>query len=145
MKTYTPKAKDISRNWHVIDAKDKILGRVSSEIAQLLIGKSKPYFAPHLDCGDYVVVINADKVKVTGNKLDQKVYYHHTNFPGGLRSENLKDRMSRKPELVIEKSVKGMLPKNKLQSKRLVRLKVFTGDKHPYEDKLKKKTEAKSS
>ena len=140
MKTYSTKQSDIKRSWHIIDAKDQILGRISTQIATLLIGKHKTNFASHLDCGDYVVVINAKDVKVTGNKLNQKVYYHHTGFPGGLRSQVLKDRLAKQPIKVIEHSVKGMLPKNKLQDPRLKRLKVFSQDTHPYADKLKVNT-----
>ena len=140
-KTYTPKEKDIVRNWHVIDAKDKILGRVSTEIAQLLIGKSKKYFASHLDCGDYVVVLNAGDIKVTGSKLDYKVYFRHSGYPGGLKAETLGKKLNRDATRVIEYSVKGMIPKNKLRDRRMRRLKVFLTDQHPYEDKLKTQNE----
>lgn len=136
MKTYTPKANHIKRDWHVVDAKDQVLGRVSTQIAQLLVGKNKPYFAAHLDCGDYVVVTNAGQIKVTGKKLTDKVYYRHTGYPGALKEESLQEKLEKDPLKVIEASVKGMLPKNKLRDKRLRRLKVFTTDKHPYADKL---------
>lgn len=140
MTTPALKPNQINRNWHVVDAKDQILGRMSSEIAKLLIGKHKPNRSPHLDSGDYVVVINAKDIQVTGNKLNQKRYYHHTNYPGGLRTETLKNRLGRDPKKVIEHSVKGMLPKNKLQTPRLRRLKVFVDATHPYDDKLKSDT-----
>lgn len=137
MKTYTPKANDISREWHVIDAKDKVLGRLSSEIAQLLIGKNKPYFTAHLDCGDYVVITNASGVQVTGDKLVQKKYYRHSGFPGGLKQDSLARKLDKDATKVIELAVKGMLPKNKLRDQRMKRLKVFVNDQHPYADKLK--------
>lgn len=139
MKTHTPKAKDITRDWHQVDATDMVLGRVSTEIAQLLIGKNKPYFTGHLDCGDYVVVTNANQIKVTGGKMNAKNYYRHSNYPGGLKSETLKEKMEKDPRKVIELAVKGMLPKNKLRDKRMRRLKVFVDGKHPYQDKLQSK------
>ena len=136
MKTYTPKAETITRNWHHIDAKGQVLGRVSSQVAQLLIGKNKPYFVSHLDCGDYVLITNADKIIVTGNKLNKKMYYRHSGFPGGLRTQNLKQSLEKDPTRVLEIAVKGMLPKNKLRDPRLRRLKIFIGEVHPYQDKL---------
>jgi len=138
MKTHIPKPSTVTRSWHLLDAKDQVLGRLSTNIASKLIGKHKTYFIGHVDCGDYVVVINADKIKVTGNKLNQKKYYRHSGYPGALKTEKLKDLLNRKPTQVIEHSVKGMLPKNKLQDPRLKRLKVFADDKHPYQDKIKK-------
>lgn len=137
-KTHSTKPTDITRVWHLIDAHDQILGRLASRTAQLLIGKHKPYYAPHLDCGDYVIVTNAQQIKVTGNKLDQKIYYRHSGYPGGLKSITLKDQLKKDPVKIIEAAVKGMLPKNKLQQPRLRRLKVFLDDKHPYQDKLAK-------
>jgi large subunit ribosomal protein L13 len=135
--TQTTKAADIKREWHVIDVKDKALGRVSSEIAQLLMGKSKPYFVRNLDCGDYVVVINAKVVKATGNKEEQKNYYRHSGYPGGFKVETLRELRARKPEEIITHAVKGMLPQNKLRDKMLRRLFVFAGEEHKYEDKFR--------
>lgn len=135
--TTSTKAADIKRIWHVVDVKDKTLGRISTEIAHLLMGKSKPYFVRNLDCGDYVVVVNAKNVKVTGNKEDQKNYYRHSGYPGGFRSETLKELRVRKPENIITHAVKGMLPQNKLRDKMLKRLFVFAGEEHKYKDKFK--------
>lgn len=136
--TTATKATDIKRNWHHIDVKDKTLGRVASEIAQLLMGKGKAYFVRNLDCGDYVVVTNADAVAVTGNKEVQKKYNRHSMYPGGFKSESLKELRARRPEEVIRHAVKGMLPQNKLRDKMLRRLFVFTGEEHSYQDKFVK-------
>src|SRR3989344_1850431 len=133
--TQPTKASDIKRTWHLIDIKDKTLGRVSTEIAMLLMGKSKPYFTRNLDCGDYVVIINAKDVKVSGNKEGQKEYYRYSGYPGGLTIETLEKLRARKPEDVIVHAVKGMLPQNKLRATMLKRLYVFTGSEHKYEDK----------
>lgn len=138
MKTVVTKKTDIKRSWHLVDLKGKTLGRESSQIAQLLIGKHKPYFTPNLDCGDYVVVINAADVEVTGKKRSDKIYRHHTGFPGGFREYTFDQVQKKDPTRIIEKAVKGMLPKNKLQAKRMKRLKIFTTDKHPYTDQLTK-------
>ncbi len=135
--TQTTKQADIKREWHLIDVKDKTLGRISSEIAQLLMGKRKPYFVRNLDCGDYVVIINAKDVKVSGNKEEQKNYYRHSGYPGGFRSETLKEMRVRKPGDIIVHAVKGMLPQNKLRDKMLRRLFVFAGEEHKYNDKFK--------
>lgn len=135
--TQTTKAADIKRSWHLIDVKDKTLGRISSEIAQLLMGKKKPYFVRNLDCGDYVVIINAKDVKVTGNKEEQKNYYRHSGYPGGFKQETLKELRERKPQDIVTHAVKGMLPQNKLRDKMLRRLFVFAGEEHKYEDKFK--------
>jgi large subunit ribosomal protein L13 len=135
--TSSTKVSDIKRAWHLIDVKDKTLGRISSEIAQLLMGKSKPYFVRNLDCGDYVVIINAKNIKVTGNKEDQKNYYRHSGYPGGFRQETLKELRERKPQDIITHAVKGMLPQNKLRDRMLRRLFVFAGEEHKYEDKFK--------
>lgn len=137
MNTYSPKIKDVKHNWHLIDAQGQVLGRLSTQIATKLIGKHKPYFVSHLDCGDYVVVINAGKIRVTGNKLNQKIYYRHTNYPGGLKQQKLKNLLDQNPLKVIENSVKGMLPKNKLRDRRMRRLKVFASANHTYQDKFK--------
>lgn len=135
--TQTTKASDIKRTWHLIDVKDKTLGRVSSEIAQLLMGKKKPYFVRNLDCGDYVVIINAKDVKVTGKKEEQKNYYRHSGYPGGFKTETLKELRARNPQEIITHAVKGMLPQNKLRDKMLRRLFVFAGEEHKYGDKFK--------
>ena len=139
MVTKTTKAKEIKREWHLIDAKDKVLGRLATKIAQLLMGKNKPYFTHHLDCGDYVVVINAKEVKVTGKKEKQKIYYHHSGYPGGLKETPLWMLREKHPERIIINAVSGMLPKNKLRAGRLTRLKVQPGGEHPYKDKFKTK------
>ena len=136
--TAATKAADIKRNWHHIDVKDKTLGRVASEIAQLLMGKGKAYFVRNLDCGDYVVVTNAAAVEVTGNKEVQKKYNRHSMYPGGFKSESLKELRARRPEEVIRHAVKGMLPQNKLRDKMLNRLFVFEGEEHSYNDKFVK-------
>jgi large subunit ribosomal protein L13 len=137
-KTTVTKASDIKRSWHLIDLDNQTLGRVSTVIAKLLMGKDKPYFTPSLDCGDYVVVINAEKVEVTGNKRDDKIYRHHTGFPGGFREYTFKQVQETDPRRIIIHSVKGMLPKNKLRDLRLKRLKVFAGETHPYEQQISK-------
>lgn len=134
--TVATKGQDIKRNWHQIDVKGKTLGRVSSEIAQLLIGKSKPYFIKNLDCGDYVVITNAALVKVSGKKEEKKVYNRHSGYPGGFKSESLKALRARKPEEVILHAVKGMLPHNKLRATMLKRLYIYTGEEHDYTEKF---------
>jgi large subunit ribosomal protein L13 len=135
--TQSTKASDIKREWHLIDAKNKTLGRISSEIAQLLMGKSKAYFVRNLDCGDYVVVINSKEVKATGKKEENKKYYRHSGYPGGFKVESLKELRERKPEEIITHAVKGMLPDNRLQDRMLARLFVFAGSEHKYQDKFK--------
>jgi large subunit ribosomal protein L13 len=129
-KTYSAKPSDVTRTWHVVDASAATLGRVSTEIAQLLTGKKKPIFTAHIDCGDFVVVINADHLKVTGQKLTDKVYYRHTGFPGGLKERTLKEQMEINSTKVIERAVYGMLPVNKLRDARMKRLKVYAGAEH---------------
>lgn len=133
MKTYTAKPEDIKREWFLLDAEGKTLGRLASKIAEVLRGKHKPMYTPHLDCGDYVIVINADKVRVTGRKLDQKIYYRHSGYPGGLTSINLRDQLQKHPERVLMAAVHGMLPKNRLGRKMLSKLKVYVGDSHPHQ------------
>ena len=135
--TNTTKASDVKRVWHLIDVKGETLGRVGSKIAQLLMGKAKPYFVRNLDCGDYVVVINAKDVNVTGKKEEQKKYYRHSGYPGGFRVKTLKEARAEKPEMVVTHAVKGMLPQNKLRDSMLKRLFVFAGEEHTYGDKLK--------
>jgi large subunit ribosomal protein L13 len=137
MKTYTPKAADIQRDWHVVDASGKILGRLASHIARLLMGKHKPIYTPHLDTGDYVVVINAAKVRVTGRKAKQKVYYRHSGYPGGLKSITWEQLMSTHPERVIKLAVKGMLPKNALGRRMLRKLRVYATAQHPHQAQIK--------
>ena len=127
------KTSDVKREWHIVDAQDKILGRLATDIAQKLIGKHKKEYTPHIDAGDYVVVINAEKIAVTGNKEEQKKYYRHSGFPGGLKVRTLGELRETFPERIIEKAVKNMLPKNKLQSPRMTRLKVYAGAEHPHE------------
>lgn len=138
MTTYTTKAKEIKRNWHLIDAKGKVLGRMSTQIAQLLMGKNKPNYAPYLDGGDWVVVINARDIQVTGKKRNQKIYYRHSGYPGGLKALTFTQMMQKDPRRIIFHAVKGMLPKNKLQKERLKRLRIFVNGKHPYEKKFQK-------
>jgi len=133
MKTYAVKASEIERRWWLVDATDQTLGRLATRIATLLEGKHKPMYSPHLDTGDHVVVINASRVKVTGNKLVQKRYYRHSGYPGGLKEESLQALMARKPELVIERAVKGMLPQNRLGRAMFRKLKVYGGSNHPHQ------------
>ncbi|MBI9079471.1 MAG: 50S ribosomal protein L13 [Pseudodesulfovibrio sp.] len=132
MKTYSPKPEDANREWFIVDATDKILGRLATEITVRLRGKHKPEFAPHMDMGDFIVVINAEKIKVTGQKLDKKIYYKHTNHPGGLKQKTLREMLERKPENVITAAVKGMLPKNRLSAQLLKKVKVYAGSEHPH-------------
>jgi len=131
--TYTVKAGEIERKWYVVDAEGQNLGRLSSEIAKVLSGKHKPIYTPHLDTGDYVIVINAEKIQVTGKKLDQKLYRRHTGHPGGLRETNLRTMLDKKPEEVLYHSIKGMLPKKALGAKMLKKLKVCVGSEHGHE------------
>ncbi|WP_320172305.1 50S ribosomal protein L13 [Maridesulfovibrio sp.] len=132
MKTYIPKEEDIAREWYVVDAEDKVLGRLATQIANKLRGKDKAMFTPHVDTGDFVVVLNADKIKVTGNKLEQKNYYKHSNHPGGLKERTLKVMLEKKPEVVIQTAVRGMLPKNRLGKQMIKKLKVYAGTDHPH-------------
>ena len=133
MKTFSLKNTEVSRDWVVFDASDKILGRFATKIADKLRGKDKPTFTPHVDGGDFVVVINADKVKVTGNKAEQKKYYKHSLYPGGLKEKSFKEVLKSTPERIIENAVKGMLPKNKLGKSIIKKLKVYSGSEHPHE------------
>ncbi len=129
---------EIKREWHLIDAGEKILGRLTSEITSLLIGKNKPYFVNYLDCGDYVVVVNAAQIKTTGEKEKNKKYTRYSGYPGGLKTITLEKLRVEHPERIIEYAVRNMLPKNKLRDQRMARLKIFAGDQHPYQDKFKK-------
>jgi large subunit ribosomal protein L13 len=132
MKTYSVKASDINREWHVVDARDKVLGRLATNVARLLMGKHKPMFSRHLDMGDFVIVINAEKILVTGNKFKQKMYYRHSGYPGGFKSIPLEEMLKVNPARVFEHAVKGMLPKNRLGSSMLKKLHVYIGDTHPH-------------
>ena len=132
MKTYSAKVSDIKREWHVIDASDKILGKLATQAAGLLMGKHKPMFSHNLDTGDFVVIVNADKVCFTGNKAKQKLYYRHSGYPGGLKSVSLEKMMQTNPTRVIEYAIKGMLPHNRLGASMLKKLKVYIGDSHPH-------------
>jgi len=133
MKTTHERKEDVERTWYLIDAKDKVLGRLATEIAKVLRGKDKAIFSPHVDTGDFVVVVNAEKVKLTGNKLKGKVYYHHSGYPGGIKSIVAEKLLAQKPEEVLRHAVKGMLPKNRLGRKIFKKLKVYAGPKHPHE------------
>jgi large subunit ribosomal protein L13 len=133
VRTYSPKDSDITRQWHVIDATDVVLGRLASHVAVLLRGKHKPIFAPHVDTGDFVIVINADKLSLSGAKLEDKKAYRHSGYPGGLTAVAYKDLMAKHPERVVEKAVKGMLPKNSLGRKTMSKLKVYAGPIHPHQ------------
>ena len=132
MKTYSPSSKEITRDWVIVDAADKVLGRLASQIAQRLRGKHKPEFVPHMDAGDFVVVVNANKLAVTGRKLDQKMYYRHSGWIGGLKETVMRDMMAAKRDQVLIKAVKGMLPKNRLGRQMLKKLKVYSGTEHPH-------------
>jgi large subunit ribosomal protein L13 len=136
VRTFSPKAADIQRQWHVIDAADVVLGRLASQSAILLRGKHKPIFAPHVDTGDFVIIINAAKVALTGNKLQDKRAYRHSGYPGGLRSISYGDLMARNPEKAVEKAVRGMLPKNTLGRHQLSKLKVYAGPEHPHQAQM---------
>ena len=133
MKTYSLKKEEVQRNWFVVDATDRVLGRVATKIADKIRGKDKPSFTPHTDGGDYVIVINAEKIKVTGSKFNNKMYYRHSLYPGGLKSQSFKELNQKNPERVIEEAVKGMLPKNKLGKSIIKKLKVFQGPNHDHE------------
>jgi large subunit ribosomal protein L13 len=145
MKTYSPKAKDIKREWRVIDATDKTLGRMVTQVASLLMGKHKPIYAPHIDTGDYVVVINAAKVKVTGKKAEQKFYYRHSGYSGGLKSQSFDELFSKDPVRVIELAVKGMLPHNSLGRAMFKKLKVYPGNEHPHRAQISTRRHERSA
>ncbi len=137
MKTYTAKKADIERQWHIIDATGKTLGSLATQAAGLLIGKHKPIFSPNLDAGDFVIVTNAEKIRVTGDKTRQKRYYRHSGYPGGFRSKPLEQMMESSPARVIEHAVKGMLPRTRLGASMKKRLKIYTGDNHPHQAQIK--------
>lgn len=132
MRTYSPKAGDVDAKWHVVDADGIVLGRLASQVATLLRGKHKPTFAPNFDNGDYVIVINAEKVVLTGNKWTEKTAYHHSGFPGGLKATSYQEMRDKQPEKVIEKAVRGMMPHNRLSKQQMTKLKVYAGPEHPH-------------
>jgi large subunit ribosomal protein L13 len=133
MKTWNAKAEDVERRWYVVDAEGQNLGRLATRIADTLRGKRKAEYTPHVDTGDFVVVVNADKIAVTGKKLDEKVYYRHSGYPGGLRQRTLREELERRPTEVLRKAVKGMLPRNRLARRQITKLKVYAGPEHPHE------------
>jgi large subunit ribosomal protein L13 len=143
MKTYSAKPGEITREWYLVDAEGKTLGRLATQIADVLRGKRKAVYTPHVDTGDFVVVVNAEKVAVTGNKLDDKMYYRHSGYPGGLKSRPLREQLERQPTEVLRKAVKGMLPRNKLAARQLVKLKIYAGPDHPHEAQAPKPLELK--
>jgi large subunit ribosomal protein L13 len=133
MKTYNDKPGEITRDWYVVDADGKTLGRLATSIADTLRGKNKPQFTPHVDTGDFVVVVNAEKIAVTGKKLDEKIYYRHSGYPGGLRQRTLREQLERRPTEVLRKAVRGMLPRNRLARQQITKLKIYAGPEHPHE------------
>ena len=143
MKTYTAKPGEIERRWYVVDAEGQTLGRLATRIADTLRGKNKPQYTPHVDTGDFVVVVNAEKIHVTGKKLDDKIYYRHSGYPGGLKQRTLREQLDRRPTEVIRIAVKGMLPKNKLAARQLTKLKVYAGPEHPHEAQAPKELEVR--
>jgi large subunit ribosomal protein L13 len=144
MKTYVATPANRQRDWYVVDAQGKTLGRLATQIADALRGKRKPDYTPHCDTGDFVVVVNAEKVRVTGNKLADKVYYRHSGYPGGLRSRTLSEMLERQPEEVLRKAVKGMLPRNRLGRQQLLKLKIYAGPEHPHEAQKPKQMEVEA-
>ena len=143
MKTYSAKPGEITREWYVVDAEGQTLGRLATQIADVLRGKRKPVYTPHVDTGDFVVVVNAEKIAVTGNKLDDKMYYRHSGYPGGLKERPLREQLDRRPTEVLRKAVKGMLPKNKLAAAQIGKLKIYEGPEHPHEAQAPKPFELK--
>lgn len=141
VKTYTVTPEDIQREWYVVDAKGKTLGRLASEVAKILRGKHKPIFTPHADCGDYVIIVNADKVRVTGRKLDNKMYYRHSGYPGGFKAVRLRDQLAQFPTRVLELAIRGMLPKGRLGRAMYRKLKVYASETHPHAAQKPKKLE----
>jgi large subunit ribosomal protein L13 len=133
VRTFTGKTAEIKQEWYVVDAQGLTLGRLAARIAPILKGKHKPTYTPHLDCGDFVIVVNADKLRVTGRKLDQKLYHRHSGYPGGLSTTTLRDQLARHPERVLELAVRGMLPKNRLGRRMFKKLKVYAGGSHPHQ------------
>jgi large subunit ribosomal protein L13 len=133
MKTYNAKPGEVARDWYVVDAEGKTLGRLATAIADTLRGKNKPQYTPHVDTGDFVVVVNAEKIAVTGKKLDEKIYYRHSGYPGGLKERTLRDQLERRPTEVLRKAVKGMLPRNRLARQQITKLKIYAGPEHPHD------------
>src|SRR5690348_2922486 len=144
MKTYVATPADRERNWFVVDATGQTLGRLATQIADALRGKNKPVYTPHVDTGDFVIVVNAEKISVTGNKLADKKYYRHSGYPGGLEVRTLAEQLERRPEEVIRKAVKGMLPRNRLARQQLTKLKVYAGPEHPHKAQMPKQMEVQS-
>lgn len=138
MKTLVPRSSDITRDWYLVDAENMVLGRIATQIANVLRGKNKPLYAPSVDTGDFVIVVNAEKIALTGNKLSDKFYYSHSGYPGGIKSISAGKLLEKKAEDIIRKAVKGMLPKNKLASQMLKKLKIYTGSTHPHKAQLPK-------
>ena len=141
MKTYSAKKEDVQRQWVVIDAQDQVLGRLETRAAHILRGKNKPVFTSHVDTGDFVIIVNAEKVRLTGNKLDDKMYYRHSGYPGGIKGMTAREMLEKKPEQVVRSAVKGMLPKNKLGTQMITKLKVYAGPDHPHEAQQPEKIE----
>jgi large subunit ribosomal protein L13 len=141
MKTWNAKPGEVERRWYVVDAEGQTLGRLATRIADTLRGKDKPQYTPHVDTGDFVVVVNAEKVSVTGKKLDDKIYYRHSGYPGGLKSRTLREELDRRPTEVIRKAVKGMLPRNRLARQQITKLKIYAGPEHPHEAQAPKPLE----
>jgi large subunit ribosomal protein L13 len=144
MKTYTAKPGEITRDWYVVDAEGQTLGRLATRIADTLRGKTKPQYTPHVDTGDFVIVVNAEKIAVTGQKLDQKRYFRHSGYPGGLRSRTLREQLDHRPTEVLRKAVKGMLPRNRLARQQLTKLKIYAGPEHPHAAQSPKQLEVRS-
>ena len=132
-KTWNAKPGELDRRWYLVDAEGKTLGRLATQIADMLRGKGKPQYTPHVDTGDFVVVVNAEKVRVTGKKLDEKIYYRHSGYPGGLKERSLREELKRRPTEVLRKAVKGMLPRNRLARQQITKLKIYAGPEHPHE------------
>jgi large subunit ribosomal protein L13 len=143
MKTYSAKPGEIARDWYVVDAEGKTLGRLATQIADALRGKGKPQYTHHVDTGDFVVVVNAEKIAVTGKKLDEKMYYRHSGYPGGLKERPLREQLQRQPTEVLRKAVKGMLPRNRLGRQQLTKLKIYAGPEHPHDAQAPKPLEVK--
>ena len=141
VKTVSAREQDVQRDWYVVDAQGQTLGRLATQVATLLRGKHKPYYTPHVDCGDYVVVVNAEKIHVTGNKMTQKIYYRHSGYPGGLKQVTLRDQLQKFPDRVVEHAVRGMLPKNRLGRRMFKKLKIYAGPDHPHEAQQPKPVE----
>jgi large subunit ribosomal protein L13 len=141
MKTFVAKEHEVDKKWYLVDANEKVLGRLATEIAVILRGKNKPIFTPHMDAGDYVVVVNAEKIHLTGNKLEKKIYYRHSGYPGGLKMKTAKEMLDEKPERLLMLAVRGMLPKNSLGRRQLTKLKIFTGPNHNHEAQKPEKLE----